>query len=109
MTISAAQIREARKLLRRSSAWLCKQSNVEFTVVLKAQNDADSSSVHPEDLCAIERVLTRAGVEFVKNSGGAGVRLRNSALTSSTSIAASVVKTICNHNLPMPCTIERVS
>ena len=76
MTISAAQIREARRLLRRSSAWLCRQSDVEFRVVLKAQLDAEIALIDREAIRAIERVLTRAGVEFVENSGGAGVRLR---------------------------------
>ena len=76
MSISAAQIREARKLLRRSSAWLCRQSDVEFTVVLKAQLDTEIVSIDREAVRAIERVLTRAGVEFVGDSGGAGVRMR---------------------------------
>ena len=79
MTISAAQIREARRLLKRRSPWLSKVADVHFGVVLKAQNDAEIASVHPEDFHAIERVLTRAGVEFVENSGGAGVQLRKSA------------------------------
>lgn len=68
MSISAAQIREARRLLRRSSAWLCRQSDVEFTLVLKAQLDADIASLDLAALEAIERVLTKAGVDFPGDS-----------------------------------------
>ena len=76
MTISAAQIREARRLLGRKSTWICKQSGVEFGTVLKAQIEADIGSVDPRDLKAIERALTRAGAQFIaENGGGAGVRL----------------------------------
>lgn len=72
VTISAAQIREARRLLGRKSTWICKQSGVEFGTVLKAQIEADMGSVDPRDLKAIERALTRAGAKFTAD----GVRLR---------------------------------
>ena len=68
MTVSAAQIREARRLLRRSSAWVCRQSGVEFTVVLKAQLDADVASPDLAALGAIEQRLTNAGVDFIGDS-----------------------------------------
>ena len=75
MTISAAQIREARRLLGRKSTWICKQSAVEFRMVLKAQIDAEIGSVDPGALCAIKQALVKAGVEFTAD----GVRLREAA------------------------------
>lgn len=75
MTITAAQIREARRLLRRSSFYLSRLSRVEFTVVLKAQLDADIGSVKPEAVRAIERSLVKAGIEFTADS----VRLKKGA------------------------------
>ena len=77
MTISAAQIREARRLLERKSPWLSKVSGVEFVVVLQAQHDDESASVDPAAVHAIEQALVKAGVEFIaENGGGPGVRLR---------------------------------
>lgn len=61
MTVSAAQIREARKLLRRSSASVARRSSVGFSIVLQAQLDAEA-------LRAIEQSLVRAGVEFTADS-----------------------------------------
>ena len=75
VTISAAQIREARRLLDRKSPWLSKVSGIEFVVVLKAQHDDESASVDPAAVHAIEQALVRAGVEFTVD----GVRLRKVA------------------------------
>ncbi len=83
MTISAAQIREARRLLRRSSAVLSGQAGVCFSVVLKAQLDAEVGSVDSLALRAIEEVLTRSGIRFTT---GGGVSLRKKKPPSSASI-----------------------
>ena len=82
MTITAAQIREARRLLRRSSAVLSGQAGVCFSVVLKAQIDAEVGSVDSLALRvrAIEEVLTRSGIRFTT---GGGVSLRKKKPPSS--------------------------
>ena len=80
MTISAAQIREARRLLRRSSAVLSGQAGVCFSIVLKAQLDAEVGSVDSLALRAIEEVLTRSGIRFTT---GGGVSLRKKKPRSS--------------------------
>ena len=69
MTITAAQIREARRLLRRSSAALSGQAGVGFSVVLQAQLDAEISSVRPDALLAIKQTLVRSGVSFTADGG----------------------------------------
>lgn len=73
MTITAAQIREARRLLRRSSAALSAQAGVGFSTVLQAQLDAGIGSVDTLTLRAIEAALTRSGIRF---TAGGGVSLR---------------------------------
>ncbi len=73
MTLTAAQIREARRLLRRSSAVLSGQAGVCFSIVLKAQLDGEIGSVDTRALRAIEEALTRSGVRF---TAGGGVSLR---------------------------------
>ena len=83
MTITAAQIREARRLLRRSSAVLSGQAGVCFSIVLKAQLDAEIGSVDSLALRAIEKALTRSGVRF---TAGGGVTLRRTRPPSSASV-----------------------
>ena len=73
MTITSAQIREARRLLRRSSAALSSQAGVGFSLVLKAQLDAEIGSVDTLALQAIKEALKRSGVRF---TAGGGVSLR---------------------------------
>ena len=72
MTITAAQIREARRLLRRSSVWLSCVSGARFDVVQRAQLDAEIGFVDPDAVRALKRALERSGVDFTP----AGVRLR---------------------------------
>ncbi len=69
MTVTAAQVREARRLLRRSSATLSAQAGVGFSIVLKAQRDAEIGSVDSFGLRAIEEVLVRAGIRFTADGG----------------------------------------
>ncbi len=83
MTITAAQIREARRLLRRSSAMLSGQAGVGFSVVLKAQLDAEIGSVDSLALRAIKEALTRSGVRF---TAGGGVTLRKAKPPSPASV-----------------------
>ena len=64
MTITAAQVRHARKLLRRSSAALSRQAGVGFALVLRAQLDAEIGSVDRGALAALKRALEQSGVEF---------------------------------------------
>ncbi|RYC31374.1 hypothetical protein D3273_13370 [Lichenibacterium minor] len=79
MTITAAQIRGGRRLLRRSSATLSAQAGVGFSVVLKAQLDAEIGSVDTFSLRAIEEALTRSGVRL---TAGGGVSLQKMKPTS---------------------------
>ena len=83
MTISAAQIRKARRLLRRSSAALSGQAGACFSVVLKAQLDVEIGSVDSLALRAIEEVLTRSGVRLTT---GGSVTLRKMRPPSSASV-----------------------
>lgn len=69
MRITAAQIREARRLLRRSSAALSARAGVGFSVMLQAQLDAEISSVDTLALQAIREALKRAGVELTADGG----------------------------------------
>ena len=88
MTITAAQIREARRLLRRSSAALSNQAGVGFSVVLKAQLDAEIGSVDSLALRAIEGALTRSGVRFTAG-GGVSVRKTKPASPASADLGRS--------------------
>lgn len=83
MTITAAQIREGRRLLRRSSAVLSGQAGVCFSIVLKAQLDTEIGSVDSLALRAIEEALTRSGIRF---SADGGVTVRKTRPPSSASV-----------------------
>jgi hypothetical protein len=69
MTITAAQIREARRLLRRSSATLAMKAGVGFEVILKAQLDAEIGSISSDALRVIEQSLVRSGMRFTADGG----------------------------------------
>ena len=69
MPITADQIRSARALLRWTSPTIAKRSKIGFATVLKAQLDAEISSVRETDLWAIRAAFEKAGVEFGADSG----------------------------------------
>jgi transcriptional regulator with XRE-family HTH domain len=76
-TLTAAQIRAARSLIRWTAEQLARQSNVSLRTIRRAElADEKTSLTVPNDL-AIRRTLEDAGVEFIdRNGGGPGVRLR---------------------------------
>jgi transcriptional regulator with XRE-family HTH domain len=75
MTITADQVKAARKLLGWSQSELAGQSGVSATTIGYAE--ADDPRRPPTKLQAIRAALESAGVEFIaENGGGAGVRLR---------------------------------
>ena len=76
VSISPAQVTEARRLLRRGSTWLAKASHVDYSTVVGAQQSR-ATDPDPSVMAALRRTLEAAGVEFPsEEEGGAAVRLR---------------------------------
>ena len=76
MSISPAQITEARRLLRRGSTWLARASHVDYSTVVGAQQSR-AADADPSVMVALRRALEAAGIEFTtEDDGGAAVRLR---------------------------------
>ena len=78
-SLTSAQIRAARALLRWSAEDLARDSAVGVTTIRRAElTDEETSMTAPNDL-AVRRALETAGVEFIdENGGGPGVRLSKS-------------------------------
>lgn len=77
MTIMGPQIREARRLLRKTSSWLVRQTGVDYGQVVALQHSESAGQVDSTILRSVRRALEAAGVEFVREDDGApGVRLR---------------------------------
>jgi transcriptional regulator with XRE-family HTH domain len=75
MTLTAAQVREARRLLGWTFPALATQSGVDASHLEGFERGRRRLSVL--DLSVIQRALEAAGVEFIaENGGGTGVRLR---------------------------------
>ena len=77
MSLTGAQIRAARALVRWSAEDLSRQSSVSLRTIRRAElADYQTNMTVPNDL-AIRRALESAGVEFIdENGSGPGVRLR---------------------------------
>ena len=77
-SLTSAQIRAARALLRWSAEDLAQESAIGVTTIRRAElSDSETSMTAANDL-AVRRTLEMAGVEFIdENGGGPGVRLRN--------------------------------
>ncbi|WP_237482984.1 hypothetical protein [Lichenibacterium dinghuense] len=69
-TLTAAQVRQARALLRWSSPKLTKASKISFDMVIKAQDDADMATLSHSDVWAIRTALERAGVRVAFDAEG---------------------------------------
>ena len=77
MSLSSAQIRAARALLRWSAEDLARQSSLGVNTIRRAEVAEDRTSLTSANELAIRRALEAAGVEFIdENGGGPGVRLR---------------------------------
>ena len=76
-SLTSAQIRAARALLRWSAEDLAQESAIGVTTIRRAElADSETSMTAANDL-AVRRALELAGVEFIdENGGGPGVRLR---------------------------------
>jgi hypothetical protein len=76
-SLTSAQIRAARALIRWTAKDLARESAVGVTTIRRAElADDETSMTAPNDL-AVRRALEAAGVEFIdENGGGPGVRLR---------------------------------
>jgi transcriptional regulator with XRE-family HTH domain len=76
-SLTSAQIRAARALIRWSAEDLARESVVGVTTIRRAElTDSETSLTAANDL-AIRRALEVAGVEFIdENGSGPGVRLR---------------------------------
>jgi transcriptional regulator with XRE-family HTH domain len=74
MSFTAAQCRAARALLSWSQAQLAEASKVATKTV--ADFERESRAPYERTLADIRRTLEAAGVEFIENGKGPGVRLR---------------------------------
>jgi hypothetical protein len=77
MSISSAQLRAARALLRWSALDLAKASKIGVATIRRVEVLDGNIPVTTANELAIRRTLEAAGVEFIdENGGGPGVRLR---------------------------------
>jgi hypothetical protein len=75
-SITSAQIRAARGLLRWSAEDLARGSALGLATIRRAEN-AETHSMTTANELNVRRALEDAGVEFIdENGGGPGVRLR---------------------------------
>jgi hypothetical protein len=76
LPLTSFQIRAARAVLKWSAQDLARHSSVSLRTIRRAElADRHTSLTAPNDL-AIRRAFEAAGVEFIENGGGPGVRLR---------------------------------
>ncbi len=75
-TITGAQVRAARALLRWSADDLAARSQLGVATIRRAEAQDGPLPVTPANASAIRGAIEGAGVEFIpENGGGAGVRL----------------------------------
>jgi hypothetical protein len=76
-SLTSAQIRAARALVRWRAQDLARESSVGVATIRRAElTDSNTSMTAANDL-AVRRALEAAGVEFIdENGGGPGVRLK---------------------------------
>jgi transcriptional regulator with XRE-family HTH domain len=76
LKISSAQIRAGRALLRWSALELAEASGVGVATIRRAEIAEGETSLTVANAMAIRRALEEAGVEFIDDDGGEGVKLR---------------------------------
>jgi transcriptional regulator with XRE-family HTH domain len=76
-SLTSAQLRAARALIRWSAEDLARETALSVATIRRAElSDGETSMTAANDL-AVRRALEMAGVEFIdENGGGPGVRLR---------------------------------
>jgi hypothetical protein len=76
-SLTSAQIRGARALIRWRAQDLARESSVGVATIRRAELTDDETSMTAANDIAVRRALEAAGVEFIdQNGGGPGVRLR---------------------------------
>lgn len=76
-SLTSAQIRSARALIRWSAEDLARSSAVGLTTIRRAELTEHETSMTTANDLAVRRALEEAGVDFIdENGGGPGVRLR---------------------------------
>ena len=76
-SLTSAQIRAARALVRWRAQDLARESSVGIATIRRAELAIEETSMTAANDLAVRRALESAGVEFIdENGGGAGVRLR---------------------------------
>jgi transcriptional regulator with XRE-family HTH domain len=76
-SLTSAQIRAARALLRWSAEDLARASTLGVTTIRRAELTEDQTSMTAANDLAVRRALEAAGVQFIDGDGGGpGVRLR---------------------------------
>lgn len=75
-SLTSAQIRAARAMLRWEQAVLTEKSGVSLATIKRLEKMTGKISANLVTLQAIERAFTEAGIEFLPDEGcGVGVRL----------------------------------
>jgi hypothetical protein len=81
-TISSAQIRAARALIRWTAEDLAAKSTLGVATIRRAEATDGPLQMTSANLSAVRRALEGAGIEFIdENGGGPGVRLRKPRVT----------------------------
>ena len=76
-SLTSAQIRAARALVRWRAQDLARESSVGVATIRRAELSERATSMTAANDLAVRRALEAAGVEFIdENGGGPGVRLR---------------------------------
>jgi hypothetical protein len=76
-SLSSAQIRAARALLRWSAVDLARQSSLGVNTIRRAEIAEKETSLTAANELAVRRALESAGIEFIdENGSGPGVRLQ---------------------------------
>jgi hypothetical protein len=81
-SLSSAQIRAARALLRWSALDLAREAALGVNTIRRAEVAEEDISLTAANNLAIRRAFEAAGIEFIdENGGGAGVRFRRRSRT----------------------------
>jgi len=76
-SLTSAQVRAARALIRWSADDLARETTLSVTTIRRAELTEGETSMTTANDLAVRRALETAGVEFIdENGGGPGVRLR---------------------------------
>ena len=80
MSLTGAQIRAARGLVRWSAEELARQARLGRITVTRAEATDGPPTMTAANMAALRQALESAGVEFIpENGGGAGVRMTKRA------------------------------